>query len=125
MKPHIFESPGLKAAQEELGSLLTNFMGAPVTESLVRDIEDLIEEFRSHKLHQGVPMPKMRVVALPQAGFIQIWPTEMEHADIQTRLNMLIKSLKKQRRNYDPEEIAKAIKRAYPEYVPSLLIKAN
>lgn len=122
-KPKLLGDPRVRQAEQELGALLTGFMGAPVTDSLVAIVEEMLEEFRVTKLLGGVKMPRMRVVALPQAGFIQVWPAEMEHADIQLRLNMLVKSLMKEKRNYDPEELAKAVRRAYPDYSPSMSLK--
>lgn len=124
-RPDFGTDPKLLEAEQELGVILAQFMGGPVTENMIRAIEDTIEEFRVHKLLSGVKMIKMRVVALPQSGFIQIWPAEMEHKDIQLRISNLIKALQRQERPFEPEELAKAVRRAYPDYSPSMSLKVH
>lgn len=119
MKADPTEDPRVIIAGEELGKLLVAYMGAPVTEHLVQSIEDVIEEFRSMKRMQGVRMPRLRVVALPQSGYIQVWPADMEQKDFDIRIKLMIRALQENGKNYDPEELAKAIRRAYPEYSPS------
>lgn len=119
-KPRFEADPKLREAELELGKLLSQFMGAPITETMIAQVEDLIAEFKAHMLFQGVVMPRMRVVAMPLAGFLQIWPAEMEKKDFDIRIVGLVKSLRAEGRNFDPEELAKAIRRAYPEYTSSL-----
>lgn len=118
-KPRFQGDPRLAAAVTALGKFLVQFTGAPITEGLIKTIQEHVDDFRVTARLRGIDMPKMVVVAFPHAGFIQVWPREQEAKDLNLRLVSLIRQFKAQGRPCDPEELAKAIRRAYPEYSPS------
>lgn len=116
---HRIEDPRLARAEQELGQLLTQFVGAPITQGVVKAMEDMIVEFRASQIIRGVKFPKLAVVALPQSGYIQCWPQDLSEKELKKRIKLMIKTLQERGRDPQAEEIAAAIKRAYPDYNPS------
>lgn len=114
-----FDDPRMILAEQQLGKILTQFMGAPITESVIKLAEETVEEWRAHCRIHGLNVPPVRVVAFPKAGYIQVWPVDMTDQDFKIRVKNLLKGLQDNNRNCDPNEIAKALRRAYPEYSPS------
>lgn len=112
--------PRLEAAQKQLGFLIMQRRGnEPLNERLVKDLEKMVRDYRDHCKNRGMDFPRCVVVVFAKMDHISIWPAELDHAEIQKRLRMLVLAYQRRSRQIDPEDMAQAVRRAYPDYSPS------
>lgn len=113
--------PKLDAAQKELAFRLAKYRqdDPTLTRRTHKEMETLVEDFRQTCIRKGIPFAKQVVVAFLKMNHICVWPAEIEQAELQKRMRMFI--IHRQRHNLpiDAEDMAKGVRRAYPDYSPS------
>lgn len=115
------EDPRMNEAQKELGFRLAKYRERDprLTRRTVREMQTLTEDYRQTCKRKGIDFPKLTIVAFLHMNHICIWPAELSQEEIQKRLRLFI--IHRQRHNLpvDAEDMAKGVRRGYPDYSPS------
>lgn len=113
--------PRLKKAEHRLALLIQHEVdGRGYSEHTLERVQCLVKEFSMSCRLKGIDMPKLVVVGLPKLRHLVIWPADATFLDLQIRIKELIMSLRRVGREVDHEELAIAIKHAYPDYGPMM-----
>lgn len=113
--------PRLNAAQKELGLRLAQYRNNDprITRRTVNEMQGLINDFRSTCKRKGIEFPKLTIIAFLRMNHICVWPAELDQADIQKRLRLFIIHRQRHDLPIDAEDMAKGVRRGYPDYSPS------
>lgn len=106
----------LEKAQVELHQKLKKFLHREWDESTFRQLDEMVHSFAVGKRLQGVDFPQLTAIVLPARRHIRLARRELDHVGIQNHIRSLINLWPDLR----AEEIAPAIKRAWPSYDPSV-----
>lgn len=111
----------LNDAQKELGIRLMKFREdqPQLTRQTLRDMQNLVNDYRETCKRRGINFPKQRVVAFVAMDHVCVWPQEMDQAEIKKRLRMFIIHRQRHNRSIDADDLARGVRRAYPDYSPS------
>lgn len=111
----------LNAAQKELGLRLASFRSNDprLTRQTVKEMQGIIRDFRDTCKRKGVVFPKLTIVAFLKMNHICIWPEELPQEEIQKRMRMFIIHRQRHGLPIDADDMARGVRRAYPDYSPS------
>lgn len=113
--------PRLNDAQRELGFRLKKYRDRQpqLTRRSVKEMQTVADDFRGTCKQRGIDFPKLKIVAFVSMNHICVWPHELPHEEIQKRLRMFIVHRQRHNLPVDAEDLAKGVRRAYPDYSAS------
>lgn len=115
------DHPRMKRALLGLHERLANYLRQrfrPLDETSIRELTELIADHRKNARHAlGVKFPVLTALVFPRFGYVDFVRADMSQEDIETTIvNCTVKY-----KNITREEVAWAIKHAFPDYKPRLL----
>ena len=115
------EDPRIAEAQKRLGLMLAEYRsGYPALDTRsARDMQQIVHDYREACKRKGVVLPKMRLVYFVKMSHICVWPQDLEHADMQKRIQIFVTHRRRHNLAIDVNDIAEGVRRAYPDYSPS------
>lgn len=113
------EDPRLEQAQKQLAAVVRPYLNRPMNARMVQDMQHDIAQFGVSQRLRGVRFPKLTVAAVYPAQFFSVWPAELEHEELQAKLGHMIKEMVAAGCAFETEDVAAAVRRAYPDYNPS------
>jgi len=106
--------PRLAGSVKELGRKLAEFCaGRDLDRQTVHDATDLVDRHRTVARLRGIDFPEMVLVVLDVQKKLRFVRRDLDAAGID---NLVVELARMQRDDYDPAEIARAIRRAFPHH---------
>lgn len=107
------EHPQMKRAMDELKNHMRKFLGRKLSPSHIREVGDLLAwHRRTCRQSLGVDFPVLVAFVFPRLGQIDLVRADLPHREIeQTIVNFTVKYP-----DVTAEEVAFALKHAFPDY---------
>lgn len=102
--------PAVISELSGLAEGLNSWLGEPLDLESLQMLHDFIEEHRINARRRGVNFPALTALVIPRLGWIKIVRLELNEVNIRRAVIGLLRECP----NVSREEIAKAVKRAWP-----------
>lgn len=116
--------PAMVEARRDLAQALIKALvarGVKLDGECIQDAYGIIDDHRARWLLRGVRFPRMRVMAFPRIGQMEVVRADLDRKAIQTTLvNMTVKHP-----SLMADEIAAACAHAFPDYRPDPIQRRN
>lgn len=109
--------PRLDKAQKRLAQLIQyEVHNRKMTRHTIQRVTSLANEFGVHCRLKGIDFPHIVILGLPKINQILVWPANASYDDVQVRVRQLVIQMRRVEKEVDAEELAQAIRQAYPDY---------
>lgn len=106
--------PRLAESKDHLAKFLARFCrGRELDRQLVHDVQDIADGYRVAARLDGIDFPEMVVLVMDMQNRVRLVRRDLDRAAID---NLAVELAQSQGAAYDPAEVARAIRRAFPHH---------
>lgn len=106
--------PRLAESKDQLAQFLARFCrGRPLDRQLVADAQAMADDWRADARLEGVDFPEMVVLVMDVQRRVRLVRRDLDRAGID---NLAVELAQSQGAAYDPAEVARAVRRAFPHH---------
>jgi len=117
------EDPRMEDFYDRIANGIKAFVGKSLSEATIYFLGKRIEHERTRfKQTYGHEVPKVVLLILPSSRYISIFRADLESPQIQVVVVNMLRELSAMKVPVDIRELSVAIKKAWPQYDPSLVI---
>lgn len=104
-------------AEKELHRRLKVFMHKPMTLGTMQAIDTMVHDFAVDQRKRGVDFPQLTAIIVPERGLIRLAARDLDQKGIGAHILSLVRLCPQ----ITKDELARAIRRAWPDYNPEII----
>jgi hypothetical protein len=106
--------PRLSESKDHLAQFLARFCrGRELNQQLIHDVQEIADGFRTAARFDGIDFPEMVVLVMDKQNRVRLVRRDLDANGIS---NLVVELAQSQGKEYDPAEVARAIRRAFPHH---------